>query len=249
MTHPPMQAYRFALALTPAQERAVLAHAGAARVAFNWATGRALPNPRHLDGALRKLRRLGRASARREGRDRRTGQRPSKRGLRTQKALLLAHRRVTDLRRDNSHKISTSLTREFGTIVIEDLNVTGMLRSRLLARHIGDVAFSELHRQLRYKADWYGSRLVVADRWDPSSKTCSVCGAVKAKLALSERIYTCTSCGLVLDRDLNAARNLAALASGVSDTRSGRESSNARGADRKTRSGGPVAVKRRPRQH
>ncbi|MCM0678809.1 IS607 family element RNA-guided endonuclease TnpB [Micromonospora phytophila] len=208
--------------------------------------GRVLPNPRHLDGALRKLRRLGRASARRTTPNRRRGQPPSKRWLRTHAALVRTHQRVTSLRRDNLHKISTNLTREFGTIVVEDLNVTGMLRNRRLARHISDAGFGELRRQLRYKADWHGNRLVVADRWYPSSKTCSACGAVKAKLALSERIYTCISCGLTLDRDLNAARNLAALAGGVSDARSGRESSNGRGADRKTRRSGPVAVKRQP---
>jgi putative transposase len=85
---------------------------------------------------------------------------------------------------------------------------------------------------LGYKTEWYGGRLVVADRWYPSSKTCSGCGAVKAKLPLSERTYTCTTCGLVLDRDLNAARNLAALAAGTATAGSGPVAG--RGADRKT---------------
>ncbi|RQX07073.1 hypothetical protein DKL51_01115 [Micromonospora globispora] len=113
-----------------------------------------------------------------------------------------------------------------------------------MARRIADAGFAELRRQLGYKTSWNGGRLVVADRWYPSSKTCSGCGAVKTKLALSERTYTCTTCGLTLDRDLNAARNLAALA--VTVAGSGSETRNGRGADRKTHPGGLVAVKRQP---
>ncbi|MFU8874309.1 zinc ribbon domain-containing protein, partial [Micromonospora sp. SL4-19] len=97
---------------------------------------------------------------------------------------------------------------------------------------------------LAYKIAWNGGRLVVADRWYPSSKTCSGCGTVKAKLALSERTYTCNSCGLVLDRDVNAARNLAAIAAEATTAGSGPVAG--RGADRKTRTSGPVAVKRQP---
>jgi putative transposase len=88
-----------------------------------------------------------------------------------------------------------------------------MLRNRRLAHRIAGVGMGELRRQTTYKTTWAGGRLVVADRWYPSSKTCSDCGAVKAKLPLRVRVYHCDECGLVLDRDLNAARNLAALAS------------------------------------
>jgi putative transposase len=95
--------------------------------------------------------------------------------------------------------------------VIEDLNVAGMTRNRRLARHVAGVGMAELRRQVEYKARWSGVRVHVADRWYPSSKTCSGCGVVKAKLCLSERTFRCEACGLVLDRDLNAARNLAAL--------------------------------------
>jgi putative transposase len=151
---------------------------------------------------------------------------------------------VANLRRDGLHKLTTRLTREFGTVVAEDLNVAGMLANRRLARHIADAGFAELRRQLTYKTDWNGGRLVVADRWYPSSKTCSGCGTVKTKLALSERTYTCTSCGLVLDRDLNAARNLAALAREVHTAGSGPVAG--RGADHKTLLAGRVAVKRQP---
>ncbi|WP_088962708.1 RNA-guided endonuclease TnpB family protein [Micromonospora purpureochromogenes] len=133
--------------------------------------------------------------------------------------------------------------REHRTVVVEDLNVAGMLRNRRLARHIADAGFAELRRQLGYKTQWSGGRLLVADRWYPSSKTCSDCGAVKAKLALSERIYTCTTCSLVLDRDVNAARNLAALAA---KTTAGSGPVAGRGADHGTPLAGLVAVKRQP---
>jgi putative transposase len=103
------------------------------------------------------------------------------------------------------------LVRTFGTIVVEDLHVAGMMRNRRLARRIAGVGMAELRRQIQYKAGWAGVSVQVADRWFPSSKRCSGCGVVKAKLRLSERTYTCEHCRLVVDRDLNAARNLAAL--------------------------------------
>lgn len=155
-----------------------------------------------------------------------------------------AHARVAALRRDGLHKLTTRLTREHGTIVVEDLNVPGMLANRRLARHIADAGFAEIRRQLAYKTSWNGGRLLVAERWYPSSKTCSGCGAVKAKLALSEREYHCEVCGLVMDRDRNAAANLAALAAEFDTAGSGPVA--ARGADRKTRLGEQVAVKREP---
>ncbi|WP_242624540.1 IS607 family element RNA-guided endonuclease TnpB [Micromonospora kangleipakensis] len=207
-------------------------------------TGELVPNPRHLDTAGRRMRRLARRMSRRVGPDRRTGQRPSNRWERARRQMTRAHARVANLRRDGLHKLTTRLARQYGTVVVEDLNVAGMLRNRRLARRIADAGFAELRRQLAYKTGWNGGRFVVADRWYPSSKTCSGCGAVKTKLALSERTYTCTSCGLVLDRDLNAARNLAALAAEVDTAGSGPAAG--RGADRKTRHGGPVAVKRQP---
>lgn len=151
---------------------------------------------------------------------------------------------MANLRRDGLHKLTTRLAGEYGTIVVEDLNVSGMLRNRRLARHIADAGFAELRRQLGYKVAWQGGRLIMADRWYPSSKTCSGCGAVKTKLPLSERTYTCITCGLALDRDLNAARNLAALAESVVTAGSGPVAG--RGADQKTRSSGQVAVKRQP---
>jgi IS605 OrfB family transposase len=207
-------------------------------------TGELVDNPRHLIVAARRMRRLARRVSRRVGPDRRTGQRPSNRWRRAQTQLGRSHARVANLRRDGLHKLTTRLASTYGTVVVEDLKVAGMLRNRRLARHIADAGFAELRRQLAYRTLWNGGRLLVADRWYPSSKTCSACGAAKTKLALSERTYTCTTCGLIMDRDLNAARNLAALAAQADTAGSGPAAG--RGADRKARPGGPVAVKRQP---
>ncbi len=116
------------------------------------------------------------------------------------------------LRADAVHKLTTTIAAEYGQVVAEDLNEAGMLRHRRLARHIADAGFGQIRRQLAYKTTWHGSQLLLAGQWYPSSKTCSGCGAVKAKLPLSAQVFRCQACGLVLDRDRNAAANLAALA-------------------------------------
>ena len=198
-----------------------------------------VPNPRHLTMSLRKVRRLSRAVSRRQGPDRRTRQEPSNRWRRADTARNRAVGKVADQRRDGIHKLTTGLAATYGTVVVEDLHVAGMVKNRRLARHVADASFARIRRQLEYKTAWHGGTLIVADRWFASSKTCSGCGAVKAKLALSERTYVCTTCGLALDRDINAATNLARLAGSASD-------SNGRGADRQTPSGVQVAVKRQP---
>ncbi|HMH93040.1 MAG TPA: RNA-guided endonuclease TnpB family protein, partial [Streptosporangiaceae bacterium] len=151
-------------------------------------TGEAVANPRHLSCALRKVARLSRAVSRRTGPydpGARRRQVPSGRWRRAAAALAKAQGRVADQRRDSIHKLTTRLSRQYGTVVAEDLNVAGMLTNRRLARHIADASFGEIRRQLGYKTAWNGGRLIVAGRWYPSSKTCSGCGAVKAKLALS----------------------------------------------------------------
>ncbi|MGH3885469.1 MAG: RNA-guided endonuclease InsQ/TnpB family protein [Pseudonocardiaceae bacterium] len=135
------------------------------------------------------------------------------------------------------HKLTTRLVREHGTIVIEDLHVAGMIRNRRLARHISGLGMAEF-RQLAYKTRDKGVRLIVADRWYPSSKTCSACGAVKAKLTLTERQFVCESCGTRIDRDLNAAHNLAALAAQASEPSCGRTENEPAGNPRKTAIGG-----------
>ena len=118
-------------------------------------------------------------------------------------------------RQDFHHQFSTRLTKTKSVIVIEDLVVRNMVKNRHLSRAISDAGWGEFRRMLEYKGEWYGCRIVVAPRFYPSSKTCSGCGAVKAELALSERVFTCEACGLVIDRDLNAAVNLEHLAQAV----------------------------------
>ncbi|WP_234533761.1 IS607 family element RNA-guided endonuclease TnpB [Streptomyces shenzhenensis] len=208
---------------------------------------RTAPNPCHYDRARKQLRRACRVVSRRRGPDRRTGRQPSKRWEKANARRNKVHHRVANLREDALHKLTTAVAAEYGTIVAEDLNVAGMLRNRRLARRIADAGFGEIRRQLDYKTrQRHATRLVVADRWYPSSKTCSGCGAVKAKLPLHVRTYECDACGLVIDRDDNAALNLAALAAacvtgtGVAgDQDTAPAVSKPRGADQKTRATRP----------
>jgi putative transposase len=137
---------------------------------------------------------------------------------------------VANVRRDALHKLTTRLATSHETIVVEHLHVAGMQRNQRLARAVADAGFAELRRQLTYKTIWYGSKLVEADRWYASSKTCSRCGSVKAKLPLGIRIFACDACGVRIDRDLNAAYNLAALLNELV-AGSGPETENARGGD------------------
>ena len=213
-------------------------------------TGEVVANPKALTRAQRKLRKLQRRVARRRGRDRRIGRRDgSKRWQRAVRAVAKVHGKVTDVRRDAQHKLTTDLTARFGTVVIEDLHVAGMVKNRRLARSISDAGWAEIRRQVEYKAGWRGGRVIVAGRFFPSSKTCSDCGAVRAKLLLSERTYVCGACGLVTDRDVNAALNLAEYGRKVLEQEiagSGPEIGNGRGADQKTGHARQVAVKRQP---
>jgi len=196
--------------------------AGLERLAF-LSTGEMWPNPRALEKALKKIARLQRALARRQ-----RGSRGWQEALRR---LQRAYARAANIRRDTLHKLTHHLATTYGTIVVETLNVAGMMKNRRLARALADAALAELRRQLGYKCAWYGSVLVEAPAFFPSSKRCFWCGAVKDVLPLSERTFRCEECGLVLDRDENAARNLAALAAAVAG--SGPETLNARGRDRR----------------
>jgi putative transposase len=166
--------------------------------------GTQIHSPRALRRSLRKLRRRSRAVSRK---------RPGS-SNRAKAALALArqHRKVRNQRTDALHKATTMLAKSHSVIVVEDLHVAGMVGNRRLARAISDQGWAEFQRQLSYKTTWYGSRLLVAPRFFPSSKRCSGCGLVKADLPLGMRVFACGACGLVLDRDLNAARNLALLA-------------------------------------
>ena len=164
--------------------------------------GTTFRNQRSLEKRLRKLRRLSKSLARKK--------KGSRNREKTKLRLAKLYLKVFNIRQDTLHKLTTYLTKNHSRIVIEDLCVLGMLRNRKLSRVIADVGFYEFRRQLEYKCKWYGSELVVAPRFYPSSKICSSCGHVKRDLGLSERIYVCERCGLELDRDLNAAINLVA---------------------------------------
>ena len=122
------------------------------------------------------------------------------------------HARIANIRADVTHKLTTRLCRENQAVVIEDLYVKGMLENRRLARSIADVGFGMFRSQLEYKATRYRTRLVLADRWYPSSRLCSVCGWKNEALTLRDRQWVCAQCGAHHDRDLNAARNLKRLA-------------------------------------
>lgn len=165
-------------------------------------TGEKVVNPRH---ERRDRKRLARAQ--------RVLSRKSKGSANRAKAKLRAakiHGRIRDRRSDALHKLSTRLVREHDTICIEDLTVRNMLRNHTLARAISDASWSELRRQLEYKADWYGRQVIAIDRWYPSSKTCSVCGTIVETLPLNVREWTCR-CGTTHDRDVNAARTILAV--------------------------------------
>jgi putative transposase len=197
-------------------------------------TGAVIANPRALDVSRSKLQRLNRQLAR--------CKLDSRRRRLTRERLARVHMRTANLRRDAIQKLTTTIATEYGVVVVEQLNMAGMVRNRRLARALADAGLAELRRQLSYKTVWYGSRLVVADRFYPSSKTCSACGWVKAKLTLAERTFICEACGFRIDRDLNAACNLAKLAQHVAQ--SGWETRNARGADISPGNFGQIATKR-----
>jgi putative transposase len=167
-------------------------------------TGEVFTGPKALRSLLERLRRLSRALSRKVKGSRNRGKAKLK--------LARLHARIGNLRRDGLHQLSTSITRRFHTIGVEDLNVRGMLANRRLARAIADMGFYELRRQLDYKAARRGGQVVVVDRWYPSSKLCSCCGYKLESLALGTRHWTCPCCATVHDRDINAAINLKNMA-------------------------------------
>jgi putative transposase len=171
--------------------------------------------PKPLRASLPRLRRANRAHSRKT--------QGSANRRKSAARLARIHARIANVRADDLHKATARLAARYETIVVEDLNVAGMTRNRRLARAISDQGFGATRRMLGYKTGWNGGKLILAGRFYPSSKTCSACGTVKAKLPLSERTYRCDTCGLALDRDVNAAINLRDLAA------SGAESLNACG--------------------
>ena len=178
--------------------------------------GTVIPNPRALNKGMRALRKAQQALSRKV-----VG---SVRREKARARVARLHARVADVRADAISKATTMIARNYSVVCIEDLNVAGMVKNHCLARSVSDAALGEFRRQLEYKTACNGVALRVVDRWYPSSKTCSNCGVVKAKLPLSERVFNCDACGASMDRDLNAAINIRVAGSAP-------ETLNARGGD------------------
>ena len=163
-------------------------------------SGQTFEAPKPLRTNLASKRRLARKMARQ--------QKGSNNRLKTKRRAARLDQRITNVRKDFWHKVTTSIARENQAVVIEDLNVLGMAKLRSLARAVRDVAIGMFRPLLTYKAERFGCEVIVASRWYASSKICSECDAVKAEMPLSERVYRCEHCGMVKDRDKNAADNL-----------------------------------------
>ena len=162
--------------------------------------GTVIPNPRALGTRLKALRKAQQSLSRKV-----VG---SARREKAKGRVARLYARVADVRADTINKVTTMIARNYSVVCVEDLNVAGMGKNRHLARSLSDAALGEFRRQLKYKTARTGAALRVVDRWFPSSKMCSNCGVVKAKLSLSERTFNCDACGASMDRDLNAAINI-----------------------------------------
>jgi len=195
------------------------------KAAATLSTGEVIEAPKPLKAALRRLRiRSRRLSRKLEAAKVAAGFNPkgtlpkgtrlpiSSNRQKSAQALARLHARIANIRADFIHKLTTRLCRENQAVVIEDLHVKGMLANDKLARALSDVGFGMIRRQMEYKVKRYGTLLVVADRWYPSSRLCSVCGWKHEALTLRDREWTCPQCGTHHDRDLNAALNLKRLA-------------------------------------
>jgi putative transposase len=181
-------------------------------------TGETLRGPKALTVQLRKLRKASKEHSRRK-----LG---SKRREKSKMKLARLHARISDIRRDFTHKATADLVERFACIGVEDLDIAGMLKNRYMARHIGDMGWYELRRQLEYKAELAGGEVVVIDRDYPSSQMCSSCGEIFDELKLGTRKWRCSACGAQHDRDVNAAINIQ-----MESAWRHREDGNARGED------------------
>jgi putative transposase len=170
--------------------------------------GERFENQKPLHQAIKTVRRIQRTVSRRT--------KGSKNHAKAVLKLSRTYYRVACLRADSLHKLTTHLARKAALIGIENLNVAGMLKNRRLSQALSDVSLGQLHRQLRYKAEWYGGQVIAIDRFFPSSRIHHGCGGYKEDLALADRVWRCPACGQQVDRDLNAARNIRDQALGVS---------------------------------
>ena len=162
--------------------------------------GMVLENPKHITKHEAKIKKLQRKLSQQ--------QKGSNRRNKTKIKLARAHMKVSDSRSDYLHKATTMITKSYGYVAIENLNVSGMAKNHSLAKAIRDCGFYEFRRQLEYKAKWYGSELKTIGQFEPSSKTCSTCGYIKQDLTLDDREWTCENCKTKHDRDINAAINI-----------------------------------------
>jgi putative transposase len=186
--------------------------------------------PKPLQRSMLRLRTRSRAASRTQPR--------SSNHAKAVRRLSREHARIANMRHSFLQEISSQLIKTHDRLCLEDLAVANLLGNRQLARAISDAAWTELARQLGYKAVWYGAELVVCDRWFPSTRTCSQCGRVAPSMKLGERVFWCHGCGLVADRDCNAAANLAAWAEAANmaaaqapDRRAGGRMTNASGGE------------------
>lgn len=170
-------------------------------------SGEIVGNPRFFAKDEKKLAKAQRRHAKKK--------KGSKNRDKARKKVARIHARIADRRRDFLHNLSTKLIRENQTICVETLAVKNMVKNHSLAKAIHDVGWSEFVSQLSYKADWYGRTLVKIDRWYPSSKRCFDCGHILDSLTLDVRWWTCPECGVVHDRDINAAKNIVAVGQAV----------------------------------
>lgn len=168
--------------------------------------------PRPLQRKLKRLRRVSKNHSYK--------QRGSNNRRKSALRLARLHRHIKNIRKDFLNKLSTSLAKTKRVIIIEDLTVRNMLQNHNLARSIADAGWGEFRRMLEYKTQWYDSQLVIIDRFAPSSKTCSECGAVNESLTLSDRRWVCMSCGVLHERDENASKNIRRLGLEILNTES-----------------------------
>ncbi len=174
-------------------------------------TGVVFESPQKFKTLSRKLRREQKALSRKFESWKKLGDKfaPKSENYKKNKSRLAKlHKRISDHRNDGLHKLTTFLTKNYSQVVIEDLNVSGMLKNGKLSKQIANGSFCELRRQLEYKGAWYGCEIIVANRFFASSKLCSNCGSKNENLTLKDRNWSCKNCGETHERDANAAKNL-----------------------------------------
>ena len=185
----------------PAADTAVGIDAGITSL-LTLSTGEKIANPRHERRDRKRLAKAQRELSRK--------QKGSTNWEKARRKVARVHARIADRRADFLHKVTTRLVRENQALAVEDLNVRNMVKNHSLARAISDASWSEFRRMLEYKADWHGRTVIALDRFYPSSKTCSACGAIAAKMPLNVREWECRACGAAHDRDVNAAMSIRA---------------------------------------